>query len=183
MYVVPQYDIKILLISSEGDTVVYDNYNGFIESTSIYFVRNHIVTTFKDAHSNLLLWLNSGESTERFIVRDALGSVFSTSEIINDISNLLDNRYKDNKYYKQQYNGVVFRRTPIPYTGTGRYKFGCFYKKPKTTQEKRLSFAHSGLVRGKRRANALPDTWDDVVRSDVYTRKNWKHYKKKKQWL
>ena len=79
----------------------------------------------------------------------------------------------------------IYRVDPIPYTGKGRigYKFKNWNKRPKTTQERRLSFEYKYLVRGKRRAHILPTSWDDYQRGDVKTRISWKNKRIKKQWI
>lgn len=78
-----------------------------------------------------------------------------------------------------------FRIDPVPFfwPGSGSYRFRNWYKFPKVMQEKRASFAYPELVRGKRKAHALPDPWDDWKRGDVRTRRSWKNKKIKKQWM
>ena len=85
-----------------------------------------------------------------------------------------------------------FRGGPIPGTGHGKWWFGSWYRRPKTTQEIRKT---AGLledlkdeefqvkIRGRRRPRSLPTAWDDKSRSDYRTRKNWKtNSRRKKQW-
>jgi len=55
-----------------------------------------------------------------------------------------------------------------------------YFKKPKTTQEKKWSEAHPEYVRAKRNRKNLPDYWDDLTRSD-YGDRSWKKFRKK-QW-
>ncbi len=76
---------------------------------------------------------------------------------------------------------MVFRRDPIP--GIGGKWFDC-YKRPKTQQERRYSFAYpKRFVRARRNATMLPNAWDDIPRSDIYDR-CWKRSKKRrKQWM
>lgn len=79
-----------------------------------------------------------------------------------------------------------FRCEPVPFTGLGfgRSWFYAWHKKPRTTQERRMSFAHKGYVRGRRTGCNLPNTWDDMQRSDCRTRKSWKKRRKiRKQWM
>ncbi len=76
-----------------------------------------------------------------------------------------------------------FRCEPVPFIWKNRYRFREWYKRPEVMQEKRLSFAYPDLVRGKRKAHALPNAWDDWNRGDVGTRKSWKNKRIKKQWM
>lgn len=86
--------------------------------------------------------------------------------------------------YPLHYYG--FRCDPVPFVSkSGRFKnyFGSYYKRPKTTQERRLSFASPDFVRDKRNFTNLPNVWDDYQRSDIRNRKCWKRNKVKKQWM
>lgn len=90
-----------------------------------------------------------------------------------------------NVYWKGRYPKAVyrFRIDPVPFIHNYKRWFGCYYKRPKTTQERRLSYAYEGYVRGKRRDNNLPNAWDDYPRSDLRVRRCWKRSKVKKQWM
>lgn len=78
-----------------------------------------------------------------------------------------------------------FRCDPVPFTGLRFRKwFYAWHKKPRTTQERRMSFAHKEYTRGRRTGCNLPNTDDDVLRSDCRTRKSWKkRFKVKRQWM
>jgi hypothetical protein len=72
-----------------------------------------------------------------------------------------------------------FRIDPVP----GVHKYGSYaryYRKLRTTQEKRWNIPHREYVRPKRKN--LPDFWDDYYISKERT-KSWKRTKKKKQWM
>jgi len=76
-------------------------------------------------------------------------------------------------------NYMGFRKGPVPLTGhRGRYNY---FRKVKTTQERRMNDAHKGHTRGKRRN--LSTSWDDVGRSDAFIKHSWKKVKKKRQWM
>lgn len=82
--------------------------------------------------------------------------------------------YKDNNKYK-------FRQSSI----SNIYNFNrlkCYFRHPKTTQEKRMSLScDSEYVRAKRNINNLINLWDDISRN--YYR-SWKHNsKKRKQYM
>jgi hypothetical protein len=76
-----------------------------------------------------------------------------------------------------------FRIDPVPFIFNFKGNFKNWYKRPKSTQERRLSFAYEGYVRGKRKSCNLPNAWDDYQRSDNRTRKSWKNKKIRKQWM
>lgn len=77
-----------------------------------------------------------------------------------------------------------YRMDPVPHIYPSfRGWFHCWYKRPKTTQERRWSFAYGKYVRGKRKACNLPNAWDDYQRSDTNTRRSWKNKKIKRQWM
>jgi hypothetical protein len=75
-----------------------------------------------------------------------------------------------------------FRIDPV-YIWKYKYRFRYWYKRPKTTQERRLSYKYRGYVRGRRTAPNLVNAYDDRQRGDVKTRKSWKKNKVRKQWM
>ena len=180
MYVIPQYQPEVRLIGDDGSVCVYKSYQYFIEHTSYYFVDNNVVTTFRDCPLKWSLYWSIFDKRTKYVLRDVLGSVFSTSEILRDIGVHTVSKHREE--YNRRYD-FVFRATPVPYTGKPRWRFENYYRKPKTTQERRWSCAHGDYVRGKRRYHALPNVWDDIVRGDADSRKCWKSKKKKKQWM
>jgi len=184
MYEVPTYQPEIRLIGNDGSVVTYNNYQEFISSIDYYFVEKHVVTTMKDWPTGWFVHWQIGENRyPKYIVRDEFGSVFSQSEILHDARELRRINYIMGRFYNRRHN-FVFRATPVPYTGKSKWRFKYYYKRPKTTQERRWGYAHDvKYVRGKRRPHILPNSWEDEVRSDVRLGKSWKHYKKEKQWM
>jgi hypothetical protein len=79
---------------------------------------------------------------------------------------------------------VEYRCDPIPHTGRRR-RFR-YMRHPRTTNERRAYF-HDEIseyqirVRGRRTSKNLPEAWDDMLRSDTYNHKNWKHHRRH-QW-
>ena len=67
-----------------------------------------------------------------------------------------------------------FRFDPIPRIGIARGNFGHWYKRPKTTQERRKYYGSKEYVRGRRHACNLPNAWDDYPRSDNQIKRSWK---------
>ena len=185
MYTIEPYRTEIRLISNLNGLVgVYPDYESFLDSLTHDFIKNRIVITFKDwpGRGWLYLW-RPGEPYERFVVRDKFGSAFSPGEIYNDFVERRTETYKPKWMWWKLRHEFIYRQTPVPLTGKKKWYFRNYYKCPKTTQERRWSFAHSNYVRGKRRSHVLPNTWDDRPRSDVSNRKCWKSKKIKRQWM
>jgi len=182
MYTVPQYKPWVMLIGENGSKVKYDNYEQFIENTSAYFIKNNLVITFKDDILRGLSCFGFNDTKSvRYILRDQFDSVFSPTEVYHDIKKYEYKKYS--KTYINRYN-FIYRKTPIPNTGKKNNNwFGCYYKRPKTTQERRSSYEYKKYVRGRRRPCNLPNNYDDVQRGDISNRKCWKNKKKKRQWL
>jgi len=71
----------------------------------------------------------------------------------------------------------TFRYEPIPHTGNNRYS-GHYFRYPKTTNEKRQSYAcDKKYIRAKRNSLTLVDAYDDLPRSQ-HKIKTWKYYRK-----
>ena len=85
---------------------------------------------------------------------------------------------------------------PIGYYATGldwaeepfTWNIRC-HRRLQTNNERRQSFLTTdetdyGIrIRGRRQGRTLPNSWDDYVISEWYSRKSWKHNsKRKKQW-
>ncbi len=177
MYVIQQPKIEIHLISRDGDTHIYEDYNDFINNTSYWFVDRHVVNTFKDVLDEWLWLYERNQNRTRYVVRDKFGSIFTKTELLNDI-------YKANRkriVYRNSYH--EFRSGPVPHTGKRRRGFYNWYKRPRTTQERRWNIAYIDYVRGRRHKNYLVNAWDDRPRSDGFIKRSWKKNKKTKQWM
>lgn len=90
------------------------------------------------------------------------------------------NKVNRSSYWYRLYNKIyVYRDGPVPYVGKRNH--GHYYRRMKTTQERRWSY--SAVVdgvpwRARRNARNLPNPWDDIV---IGRLKNWKKYRKT-QW-
>lgn len=71
---------------------------------------------------------------------------------------------------------MKYRSEPIPGTGRGGWCFGNYYKRPKTTQERKQYIAHTEYARElgvkirlrKRRSDrSIANAWDDRVKSSL----------------
>jgi len=180
MHTVPQYKIEIRLIDRDGNVEVYPDYETFLDCVSYWFVKEHIVNTFKDWPDDWYLKWRFGENPELYIVRDKFGSFFTTAEILEDKSDRNRNTDKLHQWYLKKHD-FVYRETPVPFTGKRNWRFGNFYKTPHHAHERRWNIAHKEYVRGKRSPRYLPDPYDDYPRGDIHNRKNWKKHRKT-QW-
>jgi len=186
MYTIEPYRTEIRLISNINGLVgIYPEYESFLNSITWAFIEKRLVTTFRD-WPNVSWWRSwvIGEPYERFVVRDKFGSVFSSNEVQNDFFNT---RRIQTQYKKWSWSWIihnfVYRKTPVPFTSRSRGYFKSYYKCPKTTQERKWSFADREYVRGKRRGHMLPNTWDDRPRGDIDNRKCWKNKNIRRQWM
>ena len=84
--------------------------------------------------------------------------------------------------WRRKYHYFCYRYDPVPFTGRGSRLYHNIWRHPKTTQERRLSFADPEFVRGKRSSRNIPNCWDDWYRTDLDNR-SWKKNKVRKQWM
>ena len=97
--------------------------------------------------------------------------------------------YGEKLYSKRYYLGknfiqYKFRCEPVPFVRkrVGSW-FRCWYKTPKTINERRQFYGSKEYIRLKRNPINLPERNDDYLRSDIRTRKSWKKRSKcRKQW-
>lgn len=115
-----------------------------------------------------------------FILRDDSGKELTSKNFLE---------FTNCKYnYKKRY--IIRGMGPIQGTGRSRKTYSKIFRKPKTIQERRKnssteSFEYEGLIikikiRSRRSAKSLPNSWDDVYRSN-YKINSWKKYRKQ-QW-
>lgn len=81
-------------------------------------------------------------------------------------------------FYEKNYLG--FRNGPVP--GICKHvRYGNILRNPRTTQEIKAGLGNEEYIRGRRRKRQLPNTWDDISRSN-WNSKSWKNQKVRKQW-
>lgn len=128
----------------------------------------------------------------RYLLLDESGLIiplWRIAESFNTIKDEFDTKSFIRRWYLNRDKHCVYRRDPIPGTGTNRWTFSKYYRHPKTTAERR---AAAGLhededaryydikARPRRSIRGLPDTYDDVQRSDLRNSRNWKQNRKKR---
>lgn len=185
MYQVKPYQPRIRLVGNDGTIVEFANWVEFLKNSNYWFLYNHLVDRFNDPRDKITVdWYFDDlrrhlSRRTHYVVRDEFGIVFGREEVLNAIAER--NRISNHKKYSYFYNrnNFIYRQTPVPYTRKRRGHRGSFYRRPKTTQEKRWGYVDREFVRGKRRPRALPDAWEDIPRSDIRIKKSWKKYRDK----
>lgn len=176
MYTIEPNKIRIYLIDKTGIIRIYKDYYTFLNNVTYHFIDRYVVNNYHALKSEYhWLFNNNSPAVDYYLVKDERGEVYSRESLLDDIRELhIKRHYKNFPKYIHRYD-------PVPRTGKGSYRG--YFRHPKTIQEKRWNVAHEDYVRGKRKKHNLPDPRDDIIRQDHYTRKSWKHYKKKKQWM
>lgn len=88
------------------------------------------------------------------------------------------------KQYKQfsrnNYGDHEYRNGPVP--GTGGWKNGHYFRRPKTRNELKANCDpdHKEYVR---KGRWVPSSWDDIPVSADRIKRSWKKQKKRKQWM
>lgn len=98
-------------------------------------------------------------------------------------------KYAEVSYARRYFLGKIFipykfRCEAVPFIRKRRRSlFRCWYKTPKTIQERRMFYGNEKYVRERRNPMNLPEAWDDRPRADGYNKKSWKKsFKCRKQW-
>lgn len=108
-----------------------------------------------------------------FVMRDDFGGKL----VFEHFYDLLPQRKKLSRWARMygSYSGVG----AVPGTGRGRSHCGTYYRRPKTTHDRRWSQAVDDDIapRPSRRVRGLPSAWDDFCRSD-FKDKSWKRFRK-----
>lgn len=78
-------------------------------------------------------------------------------------------------YFKSLYskNYYYYRYGPVP--GIHKHKNGSYFRRIKTTQERRWSCFDQEYFRRKRNHKNIPDSWWDIKRCN---QKNWKKFRR-----
>jgi len=184
MYQIQPYQPRIRLIGNDGTVVEYSCWDDFLDVANYWVVHNSVVTKFNDPRDPITIdWYFEDLRRHRarrvhYVVRDEFGKVFNRQEVLDAIA--AENRARNHEKYSYFYNknNFIYRKTPVPYTRKRRGHKGCFYRRPKTTQEKRWGYVDMEFIRGGRRPHNLPDSWEDIPRSDIRIKKSWKKYRK-----
>ncbi len=126
----------------------------------------------------------------QFLLLDECGIIIPLWKITEAFNCIRDEIETQSFYWRWHYTKnkhCVYRRDPIPGTGGGCSYFGKYYRRPRTTSERREAVnlavdedaRYYGVkVRSKRSVSNLPNTYDDTPRGDIRNSRNWKHNRK-----
>lgn len=170
---------EIVLQAETLEELIYQNFYNF----DINFYRED---THRKSNPDRVFTIRHRLFPDYFTVLDDADLTISRYQIEQAYFETKSRRDHDyyNRYFKPQ-NG--FREGPVKYTGKRCYRG--YYRRPKTTSERRVAALSEvdediqdyGIkLRQKRHHNNLPDTWDDNLRSCCHDR-NWKRYRRH-QW-
>lgn len=126
----------------------------------------------------------------RYLLLDECGLIiplWKISEAFNCIKEEFETQAFYWRWHFNKNKHCVYRRDPIPGTGMGCSHYSKYFRHPKTTSERREAVGlyvdedarYYGIkVRPKRSDRSLPNTYDDVYRSDIRNKRNWKQNRK-----
>lgn len=186
MHYIPAYETAVTLFSRDGQVWAYPSLKAALKALGERWIAANVGPHFRVfAHSARYFdtvreeWVGEPVYVERaFIMRDDAGGVVTAATF----SPLIERRRWHSRWTRMWdfWNG----EGPVPgvrcYRGGGHY-----YRRPQTMMERRLAglvLEEEGEVapRGARKANHLPNAYDDyriAARED----RNWKRYRRT-QW-
>lgn len=192
MHYHPPYRLKIHLIRHDGVRWVYDSLlecaQALRESFG-YSWTNVVGVKYRQANRD-----ENGDwhwpltLKYEFICRDEAGGVITSDDLyaawceVRPLSKWIRSRYA-----RAEFSERHFRTLPVPHTRCYRGGGYSFSRRPKTLQERAQAEAHDeelreyGIrVRPRRNKANLPNSWDDVGRTD-WDDRSWKRHRKT-QW-
>lgn len=172
------FDDNLMSIPVSKEIKTGWDYLGFIEGTPkllyFFFERKKVTLAalkrFCDKHTAKNFGAEVPEDSKYvYIVTDDKGKPL-------DVYTLL----KEHCYNRQRKNSYVFRKSPVPSTGKGKWKFANYYRtfpkpKPKDTESYKEAFDSCEHIKIKE--HDIPSTWDDIPRADFRDR-SWKRHRR-----
>lgn len=158
-------------------------------NSNVYWSKKKTNSLFEEVAMN---WndTKSGVSWDRHLNKYVTTKEPRTLMVFDEYDRIIDPRkFKDkilnyefsyNSYRYKKYGKYEFRRGPVP--GIRRRRGGSWYRRVRTTQERRASVDAEirKYIRGKRSFRNLVQAWDDIPRDIEH---GWKTKKIKKQWM
>jgi hypothetical protein len=95
---------------------------------------------------------------------------------------ILNYEFSYGNFRYRRYGEYEFRRGPVPGIHRRTYHRSSYYRRVKTTQERRIAVDRQirSYIRGRRNFRSLPSSWDEIPREIDHS---WKAKKIKKQWM
>ena len=177
MFVIKPYETAVSLFSANGEVEVFPSINAVRRKYSKYWIRKNVGPDFKEflcisGLSQKMHYRHAEYQHWQYVMRDDFGSKLSADDIYPEVKRKPYDLYP-------LWNG----EGPVPglFKRSGRR----YFRQPRTTQERRLSYPvfEDGEVapRNSRNSRNLPHAWDDLVRNDNNQR-NWKFYRRTR-WI
>jgi hypothetical protein len=142
-----------------------------LESIGRWYLRDALIEDHK-RHIIHDPWTNTSSIDFKYRVVTDLGDIVPVEVIMDRVPR---------KVYGREIPEFKYRHDPVPFVHKSKWHRGVFYRRPKTTQERRAfddSVDQGFTPRKRRAANILPNAWDDIPR---HREKNWKKFRRT-QW-
>lgn len=157
---IPAYEPKIIILSVGGNRYEYNSVREALKNVNLFMLR-HLIGAEFGTETGLGLYRT------RYIIIDEFGTIYDPRILID--------------LWRQYFGKPKSCSYRLP--GSKRRKGG-YYRKPKTTQERRWSLAHQcdsdePAPRAIRKAANLVNSWDDIRRAR--RGRCWKN-SRKHQW-
>ena len=108
-----------------------------------------------------------------YMITDDKGKALNAYNLLSNLCNNNSNNYLEKR------NNYSYRKSPVPFTGKGRWFFGNYYRtfpKPEPEDKESIKEATDSCEHIKIKKHNIPDTWDDIPRTDVRDR-SWKRHR------
>lgn len=181
MFVIPQFETAVTLFGRDGGVWVYPSKQAALKALGGSWISHNVGEQFREYSECSLLWSAAENRYLRlpnytynaFIMRDDFGQPLTRVDFS------AQPHQRSGRYCKlAAWNG----EGPVP--GVRRHRGFRYFRRPRTTQERRQAFAvredKEPAPRARRNATNLPNSYDDIGRSYIEAR-NWKRYRKH-QW-
>ncbi len=185
MHQIPAHETAVTLFARDGSVFAYKSLRAALKALGTRWISAHVGPHFR-VFSHISrrfdtereLWVYESVYDEyNFIMRDDAGQVVTAS----NFSPLIEERRWRGRWFRllENWNG----EGPVP--GVSRPRNGHYYRRPKTTNERRqaaLVLEEEGEVapRASRTGHNLPNAWDDY-RIRARKDRNWKRFRNT-QW-
>lgn len=182
MHVIKPHETAVTLFGRDGGVWVYPSKKAALAALGANWISRNVGAHFCECDGRAPVWAEAESrvdwrpwySYHEFVMRDDFGQPLTWSNFSELQPRCTYWRYR----YLDNWNG----EGPVPgIHGRRHYRY---FRRPGTTPERRISFAIAEdgepAPRAARNATNLPNSYDDIGRSNVECR-NWKRFRKQ-QW-